>query len=93
MLEEKVAEFIDNLFCGWIDLACDDCDEMENYDIDPETGDGPKEYARCRMHEVADDLDYWFDNEFEWYDNGEFIGYDIQDVKAEFKKQLDKLGY
>ena len=89
MLEEKVAKFIDELFTGWVNLGCEDYDELEFYGCE----DDPDEYAQCRMHEVAADLDYWFDNEFEFYDNGEFIGYDIQDVKAEFKRQLDKLGY
>lgn len=89
MLEEKVEEFIDGLFTGWVNLGCDDSDELEDYDCE----DDPDEYAKCRMQEVADDLDDWFDNEFEAYNNGEFVGYDIQAVKAEFKKQLNKLGY
>ena len=87
MLEEKVKDFINELFDGWVSLACDDSDEAEEYENDPD------EYATARMQEVADDLDDWFDNEFELYHDGEFTGYDIQDVKAEFKKQLNKLGY
>lgn len=87
MLEEKVKDFIDELFTGWVNLACDDFDEAEEYEDDPD------EYAKARMQKVANDLDGWFENEFELYHDGEFTGYDIQVVKAEFKKQLDKLGY
>ena len=88
MLKEKVAEFIDNLFDSWVDLACDDYDEMESYEVDD-----PKDYARARMQEVGDDLNYWFDNEFEFYDDGEFVGYNTNDIKVEFKKQLIENGY
>jgi len=88
MLKEKVQDFIDDLADSWIDLACDDYDEMESYEVDD-----PKDYARARMQEIADDVDGWFKNEFEFYDNGEFLGYDINDVKEMFKVVLKELGY
>ena len=90
MLKEKVQDFIEDLANGWIDLACDDLDELESYGL--EEGD-EKDYARARLQEVADDVDGWFKNEFEFYDNGEFLGYDINDVKEMFKVVLKELGY
>ena len=90
MLKEKVQEFIDDLANGWIDLACDDLDELESYGL--EEGD-EKDYARARLQEVADDVDGWFKDEFEFYDNGEFLGYNIDEIKAMFKEVLKELGY
>ena len=89
MLKEKVSEFLDNLFTSWVDLGCDDSDELEDYDCE----DDPDEYAKCRMQEVANDVDYWVDNELDFYADDEFVGFDKSDIKAELKKQLAELGY
>lgn len=90
MLKEKVQSFLRNLFEGWIDLALDDLDELESYDL--EEGD-EKDYARARTQEIADDVDAWFADEFELYDDGSFLGYDIDDVKEMFKEVLKELHY
>ena len=89
MLEEKVKDFIDELFTGWVNLGCDDYDELEAYDCE----DDPDEYAKCRMQEVADDVDSWVDDELDFYVDDEFVGFDKSDIKAELKKQLAELGY
>ena len=86
-LEEIVEDFMEEQFENWIDLACDDYDELESYGL----GEGDeKEYARMRMQEVGDDVEDFYD-----FVDGEerFIGYDKQDVIDSIKTYLTKNGY
>jgi len=91
MLKEKVQEFIDDLFNGWIDLACDDLDELESYDL--VEGD-EKDYARARLQEVADDVEYFVDEELQWYtDDIEILNADKTDLVNVIKEVLTELHY
>lgn len=86
-LEELVEDFMEEQFENWIDLACDDYDELESYGL--EEGD-EKEYARTRMQEVGYDVEDFYD-----FVDGEerFVDYDKQDVVDAIKTYLTKNGY
>jgi len=91
MLKEKVQKFIDDLFNGWIDLACDDLDELESYGL--EEGD-EKDYARARLQEVADDVKYFVDEELQWYtDDVEILNANKTDLVDTLKEVLKELHY
>ena len=91
MLKEKLQDFIDDLFNGWIDLACDDIDELEAYDL---VEGEEKDYARARLQEVADDVKYFVDEELQWYTNDiEILNADKAELVDTLKEVLKELHY